>query len=54
MIQIDVTRYTIIQLEKAIEHYRELHKSSRTDIQDYSTMISVLCELYLKEKHGKD
>jgi len=47
MIQIEVTRYTICQLEKAINDYNSKHKDR---IQDYNTMINVVLELFVDKK----
>ena len=48
MIQIEVNRYTIMQLERAIEKYNNSKESHFARMSDYVDMINKLLDEYVK------
>jgi len=49
MIQIEVNRYVIRQLEKAIDKYNNEKEKHFPKIDDYSDIIDKVLQIYLKE-----
>jgi len=47
MIQIEISRWTIVKLEKAIDKYNDV--KGHYTIHEYQDMINKLLEEYLKE-----
>jgi len=50
MIQIEINRYTIKKLEKALEKY---NKENNYNVYDYVDVINNLLDEYLKKKENK-